>query len=62
MANSGVILQVNIGLLALSALGFLLPLYLICYRHTLNREQQQKEEDAKIYIKLNGTDIPEAYV
>lgn len=53
---------VNVGLLALSMLGFLLPLYLICYRRTLNKEQQQKEEDAKIYIKINGSDIPEAYV
>lgn len=62
MANSGVVLQVNIGLLALSMLGFLLPLYLICYRRTLNRQQQEKEENAKIYIKINGSDIPEAYV
>ncbi|XP_041808188.1 solute carrier family 43 member 2b isoform X2 [Chelmon rostratus] len=53
---------VNIGLLALSMLGFLLPLYLICYRRTLYKEQQEKEENAKIYIKINGTDIPEAYV
>ncbi len=62
MANSVIVLQVNVGLLALSMLGFLLPLYLICYRRTLNKEQQQKEEDAKIYIKINGSDIPEAYV
>uniref|UniRef100_A0AAQ5ZTP4 Large neutral amino acids transporter small subunit 4 n=1 Tax=Amphiprion ocellaris TaxID=80972 RepID=A0AAQ5ZTP4_AMPOC len=62
MANSGVVLQVNIGLLALSMLGFLLPLYLICYRRTLYKEQQRKEDDAKIYIRINGSDIPEAYV
>lgn len=62
MANSTVVLQVNIGLFALSMLGFLLPLYLICYRRTLNKEQQKKEENAKIYIKINGSDIPEAYV
>ncbi|TNN28677.1 Large neutral amino acids transporter small subunit 4 [Liparis tanakae] len=42
-------------------LGFLLPLYLICYRRTLDREQQRKEDNAKIYVKLNGSDIPEAY-
>ncbi|KAL7389397.1 hypothetical protein ABVT39_002889 [Epinephelus coioides] len=53
---------VNIGLFALSMLGFLLPLYLICYRRTLNRQQQEREDDAKIYIKINGSDIPEAYV
>ncbi|XP_068187983.1 solute carrier family 43 member 2b isoform X2 [Antennarius striatus] len=53
---------VNIGLLALSMLGFLLPLYLICYRRTLFKEQQEKEDNAKIYIKINGTNIPEAYV
>uniref|UniRef100_A0A8C2XQQ9 Solute carrier family 43 member 2b n=1 Tax=Cyclopterus lumpus TaxID=8103 RepID=A0A8C2XQQ9_CYCLU len=53
---------VNIGLFGLSMLGFLLPLYLICYRRTLYRQQQQKEDNAKIYIKINGSDIPEAYV
>lgn len=54
--------QVNIGLLALSMLGFLLPFYLIYYRRVLQKEQEEREEDAKIYIKINGTDIPEAYV
>uniref|UniRef100_A0A8C9YWQ6 Solute carrier family 43 member 2b n=1 Tax=Sander lucioperca TaxID=283035 RepID=A0A8C9YWQ6_SANLU len=53
---------VNIGLLALSMLGFLLPLYLICYRRTLYRQQQQREDNAKIYFKINCSDIPEAYV
>lgn len=43
-------------------LGFLLPLYLIFYRKTLEKEQKEREENAKIYIKINGTDIPEAYV
>ncbi|CAL1573462.1 unnamed protein product [Knipowitschia caucasica] len=53
---------VNIGLLVLSMLGFLLPLYLICYRRVLNKEQMEREENAKIYIKINGSDIPEALV
>ncbi|XP_072302205.1 solute carrier family 43 member 2b isoform X2 [Eucyclogobius newberryi] len=53
---------VNIGLLVLSMLGFLLPLYLICYRRELNKEQMEREENAKIYIKINGSDIPEALV
>ncbi|XP_077596020.1 solute carrier family 43 member 2b isoform X2 [Stigmatopora nigra] len=53
---------VNIGLLALSMLGFLLPLYLVCYRHSLHKEQQLKENNAKIYIKINGSDVQEAFV
>lgn len=53
---------VNIGLLVLSMLGFLLPLYLICYRRVLNKEQMEREENAKIYIRINGSDIPEALV
>lgn len=61
-ANSRTFLQVNIGLLALSATGYLLPLYLICYRRTLEKQQEEKEENAKIYIKINGSEIPEAYV
>ncbi|XP_035522768.1 solute carrier family 43 member 2b [Morone saxatilis] len=55
-------LWVNVGLFVVSMLGFLLPLYLFCYRRTLDKEQQQKEEEFKIYIKVNGSDIPEAYV
>lgn len=55
-------LWVNVGLLGLSMLGFLLPLYLICYRRTLYKAQEEKENNAKIYIKINGSDIPEAFV
>uniref|UniRef100_A0A3P8QWM8 Large neutral amino acids transporter small subunit 4 n=1 Tax=Astatotilapia calliptera TaxID=8154 RepID=A0A3P8QWM8_ASTCA len=46
-------LWVNVGLLVLSMLGFLLPLYLIWYRRTLYKEQQLKDDNAKIYIKIN---------
>lgn len=55
-------LWVNVGLLVLSMLGFLLPLYLIWYRRTLYKEQQLKDDNAKIYIKINGSEIPEAFV
>uniref|UniRef100_A0A3Q0S2B7 Large neutral amino acids transporter small subunit 4 n=1 Tax=Amphilophus citrinellus TaxID=61819 RepID=A0A3Q0S2B7_AMPCI len=37
-------LWVNVGLFALSMLGFLLPLYLIWYRRTLYKQQELKED------------------
>uniref|UniRef100_A0A8D3CMY0 Large neutral amino acids transporter small subunit 4 n=1 Tax=Scophthalmus maximus TaxID=52904 RepID=A0A8D3CMY0_SCOMX len=55
-------LWVNVGLLVVSMLGFLLPLYLIYYRWTLNKKQQQREDNAKIFMRINGSDIPEAFV
>jgi len=53
---------VNVGLLVLSMLGFLLPLYLLYFRRTLHKKRKEKENDAKIYLKINGSDVPEAFV
>uniref|UniRef100_A0AAY5EZN2 Large neutral amino acids transporter small subunit 4 n=1 Tax=Electrophorus electricus TaxID=8005 RepID=A0AAY5EZN2_ELEEL len=55
-------LWVDVGLLAVSMLGFLLPLYLICFRRTLHSRRKAKENDAKIYLRINGTDKHEAFV
>ncbi|KAK3522187.1 hypothetical protein QTP70_027003, partial [Hemibagrus guttatus] len=55
-------LWVDVGLFALSMLGFLLPLYLLCFRKSLHKKRKEKENDAKIYIKINGSDKTEAFV
>ncbi|TSK16137.1 Large neutral amino acids transporter small subunit 4 [Bagarius yarrelli] len=55
-------LWVDVGLLALSMLGFLLPLYLLCFRKNLHKKRKEKENDAKIYVKINGSDKTEAFV
>ncbi|KAA0703942.1 Large neutral amino acids transporter small subunit 4 L-type amino acid transporter 4 [Triplophysa tibetana] len=55
-------LWVNVGLFGVSMLGFLLPLYLLYFRKTLHKKRKERENNAKIYLKINGTDVPEAFV
>uniref|UniRef100_A0A8K9UDG8 Large neutral amino acids transporter small subunit 4 n=1 Tax=Oncorhynchus mykiss TaxID=8022 RepID=A0A8K9UDG8_ONCMY len=52
-------LWVNVGLLGVSMLGFLLPLYLVCFRRTLHRRIQDRDQDSKIYLKIHGSGKPE---
>ncbi|KAG9352709.1 hypothetical protein JZ751_021123 [Albula glossodonta] len=59
VGEGGVALKVNVGLQALSLLGFCLPLYLLCYRNQL---RQKKREDTKSYVKINEPIKEEAFV
>uniref|UniRef100_A0A7N8XVZ6 Solute carrier family 43 member 2 n=1 Tax=Mastacembelus armatus TaxID=205130 RepID=A0A7N8XVZ6_9TELE len=55
-------LWVNVGLLALSMLGFCLPAYLLLHSRHLQRLQDERDEDPKIYVKMNNGSQPEAFV
>ncbi|XP_070990934.1 large neutral amino acids transporter small subunit 4-like [Oncorhynchus clarkii lewisi] len=55
-------LWVNVGLLGVSMLGFLLPLYLVCFRRTLHRRIQDRDQDSKIYLKIHGSGKPEGFL
>ncbi|XP_039986188.1 large neutral amino acids transporter small subunit 4-like isoform X1 [Xiphias gladius] len=55
-------LWVNVVLLALSMLGFCLPLYLLCHSRHLQRLRDERDEDPKIYVKINNGSKPEAFV
>ncbi|XP_062393299.1 solute carrier family 43 member 2b [Sardina pilchardus] len=53
---------VDVGLFGVSMLGFLLPLYLIFFRRQLIKMKKERDNDAKIYLKINGNSSPEAFV
>ncbi|KAK5617026.1 hypothetical protein CRENBAI_016506 [Crenichthys baileyi] len=55
-------LWVNAGLLVLSMLGFCLPFYLLCHSRHLQRLRDEREDDPKVYIKMNNGSAPEASV
>lgn len=55
-------LWVNVGLLVLSMLGFCLPLYLLCHSRQLQRLRDERDDDPKVYIKMNAAGAPEASV
>ncbi|KAM4742993.1 large neutral amino acids transporter small subunit 4-like isoform 1-T1 [Anableps anableps] len=55
-------LWVNVGLLVLSMLGFCLPFYLLCHSRHLQRLREERDDDPKVYIKMNTSSTPEANV
>lgn len=54
-------LWVNVGLLAVTMLGFCLPFYLLCHSRHLQRLRDERDQDPKIYVQINGSK-PEAFI
>ncbi|XP_077578890.1 large neutral amino acids transporter small subunit 4-like isoform X2 [Stigmatopora nigra] len=55
-------LWVNVGLLALSMLGFCLPIYLLCHSRHLQRLRDERDDDPKIFVKMENANKIEAFV
>ncbi|XP_077397532.1 large neutral amino acids transporter small subunit 4-like isoform X2 [Festucalex cinctus] len=55
-------LWVNVGLLALSMLGFCLPFYLLYHSRHLQRLRDERDDDPKIFVKLENSNKIEAFV
>uniref|UniRef100_A0A7N6A4U2 Large neutral amino acids transporter small subunit 4 n=1 Tax=Anabas testudineus TaxID=64144 RepID=A0A7N6A4U2_ANATE len=55
-------LWVNVGLLVLSMLGFCLPVYLLYHSRHLQRLRDERDEDPKIFVKINNGSKPEVFV
>lgn len=53
---------VNVGLLGVSMAGFMLPCYLIYFKSQLHKKRKEKEGQAQVYVKINGSSVPEAFV
>lgn len=54
--------QVNVGLLAVSMLGFCLPVYLLCHSRHLQRVRDERDSDPKIYVQKNNGSKPEDHL
>ncbi|XP_037124538.1 large neutral amino acids transporter small subunit 4-like isoform X1 [Syngnathus acus] len=55
-------LWVNVGLLVLSMLGFCLPVYLLFHSRHLQRLRDERDDDPKIFVKLENSNKIEAFV
>ncbi|KAM9811824.1 large neutral amino acids transporter small subunit 4-like isoform 1-T2 [Syngnathus typhle] len=55
-------LWLNVGLLVLSMLGFCLPVYLLFHSRHLQRLRDERDDDPKIFVKLENSNKIEAFV